>query len=221
MIRAVLFDMDGILTDTERLGVDAEDAVAKEMGLNWSRSISYELLGLTKARGFEVLKGHFPGLDPIEFFARFRDWMHDYMLKNGVPLKKGAVELLSFLKESGIKTAVATSSPREALDFYLQSAGVDGYFDAFISGENVKNSKPAPDSFLCAAEALGTPPGEAMVLEDSYNGIRSGRASGATVVMIPDLKPYTDECAPFVDYVRSDLTEVIGLIRQINGGENK
>lgn len=218
MIKAVLFDMDGILTDTERLGIEAEEAVAKEIGINWSRDISYQLLGLTKKRGNEIMRGYFPDLDPQEFFARFRTWMHAWMEKNGVPLKKGAVELLTWLRANGIKTAVATSSPREALDFYLINAGVDQYFDAFISGENVVNSKPAPDSFLVAAAAVDTAPEEAMVLEDSYNGIRSGRASGATVVMIPDLKPYTEECASYVDYTAEDLLGVIDIIQKINGG---
>ena len=123
----------------------------------------------------------------------------------------GALKLLKALRERNIPMAVASSSGQSTISVYLHSVGVIAYFDALITGSGLP-SKPAPDVFLKAASALGAEPKRCLVLEDSLNGIKAGRAAGMTVMMVPDVFPYTDDLAPYVDHVAPDLAAVIPLL---------
>ena len=129
-----------------------------------------------------------------------------------LPMKTGVVELLSFLKKEGKKIALASSTRRQTVMQQLQDAGILPFFDEVICGDMVENSKPAPDIFLAAADKLGVKAEHCLVLEDSYNGVKAGRAAGCTVCMVPDVLPYLDELKPFVDHVLPSLTHVIPLL---------
>ena len=142
----------------------------------------------------------------------FRVVFDDNLAKKGkIPLKQGALELLKALRERNIPMAVASSSGQSTISVYLHSVGVIAYFDTLITGSGLP-SKPAPDVFLKAASALGAEPKRCLVLEDSLNGIKAGRAAGMTVMMVPDVFPYTDDLAPYVDHVAPDLAAVIPLL---------
>ena len=209
--QAVIFDMDGLLMDSERVGLD----VMHECGLLQDYNIPVEMvretIGSNKQSSSDYYHRFFPDLDTDRLFLDFKDAMCDLAKRGKIPLKKGARELLEEIKRQNIPMAVASSSGQATIGIYLDSVGVIAYFDALITGNGLP-SKPAPDIFLKAAAALNAEPEKCMVLEDSINGIKAGRAAGMTVGMVPDVFPYTEDLAPYVDHVLPDLSAVIPLL---------
>lgn len=212
MIRAVIFDMDGLLTDSEIVGLRVIKDCGKLQGYELDEAVVLQTIGSTNTACIETYRRHYPGMNGERLFADFHRAMLDLAREGGIPLKKGARELLDTLRARGIPTAVASSSAQEVIELYLGKAGVLSCFDALVSGMGGIASKPAPDIFLKAAQALNTPPEECLVLEDSVNGIKAGRAAGMTVCMVPDLFPFTDALAPYCDAVKPDLAAVIPLL---------
>lgn len=142
--------------------------------------------------------------------------MEEIVEEDGVPHKKGLTEILDYIKENGIKAAIATSTSNERAVYNLEEGKVIQYFDEVISGDMVDKSKPEPDIYLLAAKKLGLRPEECMVLEDSKNGIISARRANCLAVLVPDIIPVDDEMIEAADYVCEDLLEVIDLIKRIN-----
>lgn len=212
-IAAVIFDMDGLLMDSEWLGLDGIEACAALQGFQVSREISKQCIGITTKASSALLQGHFSGLDTEKLFRDFHAFMHGKAEKGEIPLKKGALELLSYLKEKKIPTAVASSSKMETIALYLESVGIKDRFDVLLTAVGMP-SKPEPDVFLKAAERLNVWPEECLVLEDSYNGVKAGRAAGMQVCMVPDVLPYTAALEKFVDHVLPDLTAVMELMER-------
>ena len=210
--QAVIFDMDGLLMDSERVGLEVLHGCGKHQGFGIPLAMIRETLGSNKESASDYYHGVFPALDTDRLFQDFKDAMCALALEGKIPLKKGAKELLAALKEKGIPCAVASSSGPSTIRTYLASAGIIACFSALVSGAGLP-SKPAPDVFLRAAEALGVQAHGCLVLEDSVNGVRAGRAAGMTVCMVPDMLPYSDALAPFCDYVMPDLAAVIPLLR--------
>lgn len=212
MIRAVIFDMDGLLTDSEVVGLGVIRECGRKQGLELDEKVVLQTIGSTSTACMDIYHRYYPELDGERLFDDFKDAMFALARSGGIPLKKGAVELLNALRARRIPTAVASSSTRETIELYLGKCGVLTYFDALVSGGAGIASKPAPDIFLKAARALSTPPGECLALEDSVNGIKAGRAAGMTVCMVPDLFPFTEALAPYCDAVKPDLAAVIPLL---------
>ena len=129
-----------------------------------------------------------------------------------VPCKKGLKELLAALEDMGLPRIVASSSPRNMIEMNLQTTGTARYFHDVVSGTEVAHSKPAPDTFLVAAKKLHLDPHDCLVLEDSFNGVRAGRAAGCVTVMVPDLMQPTEEIAQLYDRKCEDLLEVRDLL---------
>ena len=210
-IQAVIFDMDGLLMDSERVGLD----VMRDCGLLQGYDIPLDMvrhtLGANKQSASDYYHETFPELDTDQLFVDFKNAMCDLAKQGKIPLKKGARELLSALKQKKIPMAVASSSSMETIQIYLESAGVIACFDALVTGRGFP-SKPAPDIFLEAARELRASPEHCLVLEDSVNGIQAGRNAGMTVCMIPDIVPYSESLRPFCDYVLPDLSAVIPLV---------
>lgn len=215
MTKAVIFDMDGLMFDTEALAKKGWLVIGREMKLPITDEILHRVVGMNAARVEQECVAYFgPGFD----YYRFRDLVDSYMRQtleeNGVPLKRGLRELLEFLHASGFKMAVASSSSRATVEHHLENTGLSGYFGALVCGDMVERSKPAPDIFLRAADELGTPPCDCLVLEDSANGIRAAHAAGIRSVMIPDLIEPTAELRSLASSVCESLHDIIPLLRR-------
>lgn len=209
--QAVIFDMDGLLMDSERVGLDVMHDCGLLQGYDIPVAMVRETIGSNKQSSSDLYHRFFPALDTDRLFLDFKNAMCDLAKQGKIPLKKGARDLLEEIRRREIPMAVASSSGQETIRIYLQSVGVIDYFDALVTGNGLP-SKPAPDVFLKAASALGAEPERCLVLEDSLNGIKAGRAAGMTVVMVPDVFPYTDDLARYVDHVLPDLAAVIPLL---------
>lgn len=231
-IKAVIFDMDGLMFDTENLNRKGWYAAAEKFGYEMTDEIIFSHIGTDLDTTRRLMTEHFikdhKDFNFDELRAERIAWSRDYIEKNGMPLKKGLNELLAWLKKFNFKTAIATSSGRDFVDFYLAHADIENNFDAIITWRNGMKGeleeplsgklkqplrgKPAPDIFLAAAEALNEKPENCLVLEDSYNGIKAAHAANMTAVMIPDLLPPTPEIIKLAYCVLDDLTQVINIL---------
>ena len=214
-IRAVLFDMDGLLLDSERRNMECAAAVAREMGFELDiPSLARVVCGVRRAMAVETYARCLPEwVDAAAFYNRKTELIHERLQTEKLGSMKGAEELLKWLNAHGIACVLATATTRESAEKSLRSVGLWEYLPYRVTGDMVTKSKPDPESYLKAAEAAGASPSHCLVLEDSFNGIRAGRAAGAYVGMVPDTLPYDELCAPYCDAVFSDLTEVIDWIQ--------
>ena len=209
--RAIIFDMDGLLLDSERVGIDVMRGCGRLQGFDIPAAVVRETIGTNEQSCGDYYRRFFPALDTARLFRDFNDAMRELARQGKIPLKKGVRELLEEARMRNIPMAVASSSDEQTIAVYLASAGIIAYFDALITGTGLP-SKPAPDVFLKAAAALGAPAEQCLVLEDSINGIKAGRAAGMTVGMVPDMFPYKEELAAYVDHALPDLSAVIPLL---------
>lgn len=210
--------------DTENLNRLGWYAAAEKRGYKMTDDIIFAHIGADLNTTRRLMTEHFIKYNKdFDFDALRADriaWARNYIEKNGMPLKKGLNELLTWLYDKNFKTAIATSSGREFVDFYLAHADIKNNFDAIITWRDGMRGKPAPDIFLEAAKALdektaGNPPcrpENCLVLEDSYNGIKAARAANMTAVMIPDLLPPTPEIINLAYCVLDDLSQVINIL---------
>ncbi|NLL36883.1 MAG: HAD family phosphatase [Fretibacterium sp.] len=217
MIDAVIFDMDGVMFDTETLNMRAWMEAGTLHGYVVTEEMVHAHIGANVQFTRNLMEKHFgPEFDFDAVRAdRIRIAFED-IKENGMPVKPGLVELLDWLRGRGFRTAMATSSERRFVDFYLERSGIRHPFDVIVTGDMVTRSKPEPDIFLKAAEELRTEPVRCMVLEDSYNGIRAARAAGTVPVMIPDLLPPTLEMERLFHVKLDSLKEVAPLIEALN-----
>ena len=208
---SVIFDMDGTLTDTQSVCIRAWDYAGELQGFkNAGESIKH-VLGMNKEGWEAYLAEHFEGIDLLKFDTDMRQFIID----SGAPvLKKGAVELLEFLKQNGVKMAVASGSARYEIDWKLGETGIIDYFSAFAGGEEVKHCKPAPDVFLLAAERLGVKPEECFVFEDSSLGIKAGHTAGMKCIGVADVAPFTDEAKQIMFKELDSLDEAISILKE-------
>ena len=214
MIRSVIFDMDGLMFDTERLYVRAlEEYVGPVTGVAFPRENVLKTLGMNHAdfeRSYPDLFG--TALPFNACYAMITDWMTKEMEAHGVPVKPGLYALLAALKADGIKIALATGTSRHIALEYLRRTDTLRYFDAFAFGDQVAHGKPDPEIFLLAANALSAKPKDTAVFEDSVNGLRAARAGGFFSICVPDLVdplPYLDFMP---DAVLHALDEAIPLL---------
>jgi HAD superfamily hydrolase (TIGR01509 family) len=217
---AVVFDMDGLLFDTETLYQEAALLAATEGGHDISSGIILRLVGLPWQRAREMLLEHFGGDFPvIEFEAA---WLRHFWViaEARLALKPGAIELLDTLDALALPRAIATSSAHRTVQHHLAMHGLVDRFHAVIGHGDYASGKPAPDPYLNAAERLGVAPEACLALEDSHNGVRSASAAGMMTVMVPDLLPPTDEIRALCMVIAADLHEVRRLILDSNGRAN-
>lgn len=192
MKKGAIFDMDGLLFDTERLFCESWTAMAEQFGQVPRPEFPAAVAGTSGEGMREVIRRYYPAVDAYAFqrgcIARTAD-----ILRAGLPEKPGMREILTFFQENGAKIAVASSSGPEMIRDNLRRAGIASYFDAVVSGSEAAHSKPAPDIFLLAARRLELAPEECYVFEDGINGARAGIAAGCATIMIPDLFPPTQD----------------------------
>lgn len=214
-ITAILFDMDGLVLDTEKLYTRFWQEAARACGYPMTKEQALGMRSLNRGAGLAKLQSYF-GLDVD--YDRIRgkriEMMDAFVEKEGVTLKPGIHELLVYLKERGIKTAIATSSPIERTILYLTSVGLEHSFNELISGYMVEKGKPEPDIYLYAAKKLGVKPGNCMVLEDSPAGILAAYRAGCLPVMIPDQDEPDAETKALLYAQAENLSAVISLLEQ-------
>ncbi|WP_374575824.1 HAD family hydrolase [Phenylobacterium sp.] len=209
-VRAVVFDMDGLLVDTEAVYRDAMTEVMGQMGHPMSMDVFRAMIGLPD--NAHLLTGHYGDDFPVQAFnSRVLD-LAEQMIEAGVALKPGAVELLDHLDDLKLPRAIATSSSRRAVDSHLRASGVIPRFHAIVAKGDYARGKPAPDPYLLAAERLGVDPVLCLALEDSHNGVRSASSAGMMTVMVPDLLAATEEMHGLCVRVAGDLHEVRTLL---------
>ncbi len=208
---SVIFDMDGTLTDTQTVCVRAWDYAGGLQGFkNAGESIKH-VLGMNKEGWEAYLAAHYEGIDLLAFDTAMRE----YIINSGTPaLKKGAKEIVEFLKQNGIKMAVASGSATDEIEWKLGETGIIDYFDAFAGGEEVEHCKPAPDVFLLAAERLGANPEECFVFEDSSLGIKAGHTAGMKCIGVADVAPFTDEARGLMYKELNSLDEAIPILKE-------
>ncbi len=209
--QGIIFDMDGLMIDSERIINDAVVRAGREMGLADIENVSLRTIGTSNAKTREIYTSVYGDFD----FDRLMDLKHKYIDEmignNGFPPKEGITEILEYVTAKGYKTAVGSSTREWAVKEFLGKIGVLKYFDIFVCGDMGLRSKPFPDIFLACSEKMGISPCDCYVLEDSPNGIRAAYAAGMKPVMIPDMIPPDEEILSMVYSLKNSLTEAIEL----------
>ncbi len=214
VIKGLIFDMDGLLIDTERLSFEALVYDCKQRGFELTLEQFLGIRSLSIPKCEEKFKGYFgEDFDFKDSFDKHFLYMSEHINKYGVPMKKGADSILKYAKEQGLRIALATSTPLPIAQEYLSSLGLWEYFDKVQSAADIKNGKPAPDVYLAASSLLGLEPSECMAFEDSPNGVRSASSAGCVTVMVPDLSGPDEELEKLIFASVSDLDEAVELIK--------
>lgn len=215
-IKGAVFDMDGLMLDTEKLLVRFWRESALYYGYNMTDENVFEIRSLSRKYSVPLLKGIFGEDFPFnEIRSRRISLMNEYIDKNGFEVKKGLFELLNFLKKNNYLVAVATATDRERAEIYLKKIDAYKYFDAVICGDMVKNGKPEPDIYLTATAELGLSPEECIAFEDSPNGIKSAYSAGCKVIMIPDLTQPDGSLMPMLSGVYESLDKAVDFFREV------
>ena len=217
-ILAAVFDMDGLLIDSEVIYRDALLGAAAARGEPLPISVFHTLIGAPITQNRERLLNHFgPDYDVEALFADASRRFHEAVDYETL-LKAGVTELLDRLQALGIPRAIATSSPHEAVDRHLGPSGLKSRFQAIIARGDYLRGKPEPDPFLAAAKALGVDPANCLALEDSHNGVRAAHAAGMMTIMVPDLLQPNDEMHEKCVVVAESLHRVLALVEAHRGG---
>ena len=211
---AVIFDMDGLLFNTETLSFESAVTAAAHFG----HTVDWDLFSTLIGRQWPDIRTRLMAALGKDFDAdAFRPvWISHYetLLKLRLDIKPGVVEILDLLDRLDIPRAIATSSPRDKVDFKIGTFDITHRFHAIVAQGDYPKGKPEPDPFLLAATRLGVDPAACLALEDSHNGIRSAHAAGMMAVMVPDLLDPSDEIRPFCTAVAHDLHEVVVMIEK-------
>lgn len=214
-MKGFIFDMDGLMLDTERVAALAFDYAGEKTGIGPAGYITERILGLSVDAARPVWISEFgDGYDEDGMIRYAREFKRRYYETHKVPVKPGLYELLRYLSGEGYRLAVASSTGRETVEGELSSVGVLRFFDVLVCGDMVTRSKPDPEIYLSACGALGLLPGECAALEDSRAGILSAHAAGCRVIMVPDLWQPDEEASGIADAICRDLYEVRCLIAE-------
>lgn len=205
----IIFDMDGLMFDTERVFIKAWDYAGEKIGIGKAGFMVYKTLGMNIADSYNVWKEEFGDRYHQEELRKYtKEFLKKFYDENTVPVKPGLYCLLDFLKSKQCKMAVATSSPRWEVENHLKDAGVEDYFLGIVCGDMIEHSKPAPDIYLRACEMIGAEPKECYALEDSKNGLISAYRAGCKPIMVPDLWQPDEEILGVIAAKYDDLEQV-------------
>lgn len=221
-IKAVLFDMDGLMFDTEKLSTQAYIKAAEKQGYKMSVEETHLVLGFNVESTYKFFEQYFEKLDNGVDGKKLVDYHYEYieniLYTKGPDKMPYLEELLDYLKENNYKIAVASSSDLDHIKNNLEKTGVNHYIDVIASGEEVENGKPAPDVFLLAAERLNISPENCLVLEDSKFGIQAAHSANMRVIMVPDSIKPDEEIKKLTYKIVANLSEVVTILE--NNNEN-
>lgn len=217
MIKGAVFDMDGLMLDTEKLLVKFWRQAAQDFGYNMSVENVLEIRSLSRKYSVPLLKNIFGSEFPFEQVrARRIVLMNNHIDKYGFDVKEGLFELLDYLREHSYKIAVATATDLERARMYLNKINALSKFDAIICGNMVENGKPEPDIYIEAVKQLGLSSEECVAFEDSPNGIKSAYAAGCRTIMIPDLTQPDDDILFMLSGVYENLGKAVDFFESEN-----
>jgi HAD superfamily hydrolase (TIGR01509 family) len=211
-VEAVVFDMDGLLIDTEVLVRAGVRRAAAILGLSFPDALYAQTMGCSEKVYLAAVQAHFGPDFPMDRFLEIETVEVERMLEGGVALKAGVVELLDQVDRLGLPSAVATSSRRASAERHLGEHGIFDRFAAIVAREDVTRHKPHPAPYLEAARRLGVAPTACLALEDSHNGVRAAHAAGMMTVMVPDLLDPTEEMHTLCIHVAESLHAVRRLL---------
>lgn len=214
-IKAVIFDLDGTVIDTEKLLVKYWCMAANEFGFPMEREHALQLRSLARKYAEPLLKKWFgEKCDYMTVRNRRMELMTAHIMENGLDTKAGIKELLVWLGENGYKRAVATATDLTRAGKYLEDVGLYEYFDCIISAHQVENGKPKPDVYLYAVNQLGLTPDECIAVEDSPNGVVSASDAGCKTIMVPDLSQPDNELKKRLFAVCEKASDIIGVLSE-------
>lgn len=217
MVSGIIFDMDGILIDSERQSNEGWLWAAGQLGVDMPMWLIDSFKGALAELCCKFFDDYYKGV--IDYWeAKELRTQHVYKIREteGIPVKNGVKDIFEYIRNNGLKCAVATSTRRESAEKTLHEIGVWDYLDAVVYGDEVEHGKPEPDIFLRAAKAIGVNPSEAVVVEDSINGIKAGYAADMRVVHIPDTIAIDDDIRKLTYMVCADLNGLIDVVESIN-----
>ena len=205
--KAAIFDMDGLILDSERTVLSIWEQIGEKYGFPDIRTYGISVIGKNKKATIDEFERVYG--EPGDRYEReLREIYNGLAAQGKVPLKPHTIELLSAMKNAGMKIAIASSSTREEVTSQMEVLGALPYFDTCVCGDQVTKSKPDPEIFLLACEALGVKSEEGVGLEDSFNGVRSCKASGLYTIMVPDIIQPDDEMKGLADVILPSLKDV-------------
>jgi HAD superfamily hydrolase (TIGR01509 family) len=217
-LKAVIFDMDGLMLDTESLARKAWFQTMREFGYPLTDDIYLQVLGTTGARTRRIFQEAFGDDIPVEAMYAHKQALLDQAIEAGqVVVKPGLMPLLDQLEAWRTPKAVGSSTAKALVLKKLGAVGLAKRFDAIVGGDEVAHGKPAPDIFLDASRRLDVTPAGCVVLEDSDNGVRAAHAAAMRVIMVPDLKPPADDVIPLAHRIVPTLLDATAVLRELRG----
>ena len=214
--QAVVFDMDGVIFDTERLVIEFWKEVAKKHNIPNVEHTCIQCLGTNRVRTREIFLENYGADFPFDpYRAEVTELFNTHYKGVPLPTKPGVRELLSYLQEQDIKVGLASSTAQHLVRDEIGTAGLLPYFQTLVCGDMVEHSKPAPDIFLKACEILNADPTKSIAIEDSFNGIRSAHCAGMTPIMVPDQVQPTDEIRTLAIHVMPSLLDVLNWLKTL------
>jgi HAD superfamily hydrolase (TIGR01509 family) len=214
--RAVIFDMDGLLVNSEPVWEVIEDGMLAARGKVLTAEVRGPLIGRRMADFWQGMRDAFSLAEPLDVLVTEVIGRFIGQLPDGAPEQPGATELIAWLHRLGVPIAIASSSPNAIIEGVVAARGWGDFIPVRVSGDEVAAGKPAPDVFLEAARRLGVPPSDCLILEDSRNGVRAAAAAGATVIAVPDFSHVTlEELTPLTPHVADDLHQVRAALQAL------
>lgn len=214
-MKTVVFDMDGILFDTERLCYDNWMDAAEKYNLKDMDTFFPKCIGLNGNDCKQLFKEYFGESISYDFFQDLTSKMFwEYVEKKGLPVKEGVYKILPYLQQCGYKIGIASSTRYSSIVDHLKRAKIIEYFEVIVAGDMVEHSKPQPDIYLLACKKLGVEPSQAYAIEDSSNGIRAAYLAGMKPIMVPDIVSPSDEIQNLCQHICKDLVEVMKYLNE-------
>ena len=221
-IRAVIFDLDGVLADSEPWWNEIDAKLLSEHGVSYHGEYHQNVLGVSYRLAVEFYKRAFGLSAPVEELMRRRGEIATVFFANRIGLFPSAKATLKRLREMRLRLAVATSSLKASARPFLDRTGITSFFDVIVTGDEIERGKPHPDIYLCTADKLDLPVDPCLVIEDALSGIAAARAANMLVAAIPDTRFVDPEAyEKEADYVLGSLAEIPALVRRINTAAEK